>query len=81
MTIENKLDFDQYEDFTYGKKGYNGRKLTDVDRALMDMYNSVRMENPIVGSVHPLKYIKSNNDYHMFDGGFKDYVRVDNKNT
>lgn len=48
---------------------------------LIDMYNSVRMENPTIGSVHSLKYVKSNNDYHMFDGGFKDYVRVDNKNT
>ena len=81
MTVENNLDFDQYEDFTYGKKGYNDRKLTEIDKVLMDMYNSVRMENPTIGSVHTLKYVKSNSDYHMFDGGFKDYVRVDNKNT
>ncbi len=81
MKVESNVDFDQYEDLVYGKVGYNTRKLNDLDKILMDMYNSVRMENPSVGSIHSLKYICTNDEFHMFDGGFKDYVRVDNKNS
>lgn len=78
---DNNLEFDQFEDVTYGKKGYKNRKLSEMDIALMEMYESYNMESPSVGKVYELKYVSSNKDYHMFDGNFKDYVRVDNKNS
>ena len=39
MTVENNLDFDQYEDFTYGKKGYNDRKLTEKIESYINHLN------------------------------------------
>jgi ribosomal protein S1 len=46
---------------------------------LEKLYNQFELKIPKEESVYNLTYVGSNNDFIMFDGGFKDYVRVENR--
>jgi len=67
------MDIFEAEDF---KK--NG-KVTDEQLRMLDMYNAFSFKSPKANEVVNVKYIGVNNDHILFDGGFKDYVRVENK--
>lgn len=46
---------------------------------LTQLYNGTAVKTPIVGNTYNVKYVGSTNDSLLFEGGFKDYIRVDNK--
>lgn len=48
-------------------------------KQLLDYLLDTTPMTPIKGEVYTLSYIGMNNESLMFDGGFKDYVRVENK--
>lgn len=76
--ITNEIDiFDQE---MRNKKTFKQKKsFTEAEKQLFDLYNSKPMNNAKVGEKVSVTYIGSNKDYFMFEGGFKDYVRVDNR--
>lgn len=68
------------DNLTFGKKGYNNRQLTTKDKELNDLYDSIETNVPNVGEVFNLEYVGLVGDTYLFNGNFKDYVRVDAKN-
>jgi small subunit ribosomal protein S1 len=76
----NNIEIDIFEQEDYKKKSFKDKSnLSESDKALMALYNSTPMNNAKPGDTVDVTYIGSNNDYFMFEGGFKDYVRVDNR--
>lgn len=73
------VDFDIFEENVYGTKNYSKRKLSAEDKKLMEMYDSCTYEHPSKGDVKTLKLVNSNKEYFLFEGNFKDFVRIDNK--
>lgn len=54
----------------------------EIHKALIDsLYDSMIVNVPIQGQVYTLTYIGQNKESLMFEGGFKDYVRVENKTS
>lgn len=53
-----------------------------VQKALLNsLYDSMIVNVPIQGQVYSLTYVGQNKESLMFEGGFKDYVRVENKTS
>lgn len=51
-----------------------------IQKALLNsLYDSMVINVPIEGEVYTLTYVGMNKESLMFEGGFKDYVRVDNR--
>jgi len=51
-----------------------------IQKALINsLYDSMVVNVPVEGEVYTLTYVGMNKESLMFEGGFKDYVRVDNK--
>jgi ribosomal protein S1 len=48
---------------------------------LMNLYNSKEVKNPIVGNLYPSTFVGISQGYFNFDSGFKDFIRVENKNS
>jgi ribosomal protein S1 len=67
------------EDFSFDTMVDNG--LTKEQEILKALYDSVQINVPRVGETVNVKYVGISKDYLMFEAGFKDYLRVDNKNT
>lgn len=63
-------------DFDYEKL----QKELDVKNALLSrMYDSYNFPTPVQDEVVTATYVGQNKDFLMFDGEFKDYIRVDNR--
>lgn len=69
------------DNLIFNKKGYKDRKLTKEELELNELYNSIEINSPEVGSVVNLKYVgkTADGDTYLFDGNYKDYIRVDAK--
>lgn len=51
-----------------------------IQKALLNsLYDSMVINVPREGEIYTLTFVGMNNESLMFEGGFKDYVRVDNK--
>lgn len=46
---------------------------------MMELYNSYEIKVPTVGQVANVKYVGITSNFFTFDGGFKDYVRIENR--
>lgn len=78
--INTTIEIDIFEQETRNKNFFKSKKhLTETDKQLLALYQSAPIENAKAGQTVSVTYIGSNKDHFMFDGGFKDYVRVDNK--
>ena len=66
------VDFDFDTNISTDEELENHKQLLDF---LMDSSPST----PVKGNIYTLTYIGANHESLMFDGGFKDYVRVENK--
>jgi ribosomal protein S1 len=69
--IDINFDFDN--DIKSTEELKNQKSLLD------SLYGSVPFNAPMQGEVYNLTYVGQNSESLMFEGGFKDYVRVDNK--
>lgn len=79
--------------FKEKNKYYNGEVTVDFDidtnvmtdeqlrnqKELINSLNDMRINVPKQGEIYTLTYVGMNKESLMFEGGFKDYVRVDNK--
>jgi len=54
---------------------------SDNRKELMDLYDSYQIKVPKSGSVENVTYVGILGEYFIFEGGFKDYVRVENKSV
>lgn len=73
-------EIDVFEEELRSKKTFKNKKnLTEADKQLLELYNSKPLEQAKLGQKVSVTYIGHNKDYFMFDGGFKDYVRVDTR--
>ena len=48
-------------------------------KKMMDLYNSYEVKVPVLGQVANVKYVGISSNYFTFDGGFKDYVRIETR--
>lgn len=48
-------------------------------KKLMELYDSYDIKVPTLGQVANVKYVGISSNYFTFDGGFKDYVRIENR--
>jgi ribosomal protein S1 len=71
--IDNDIDFD------FDNKIKSTEELKNQKSLLDSLYGSVPFNAPIQGEIYNLTYVGQNSESLMFEGGFKDYVRVDNK--
>ena len=81
MIQKRKKYFSSNQDFNFD---FDTEVKTDkqlaIQKALLDsLYDSLVVNVPIQGEVYTLTYVGQNKDSLMFEGGFKDYVRVENK--
>lgn len=76
MNIENEVDIFEQGDH---KKNFKTRKFSSEDKKLMELFSMKKVDVPVIGETVNVTYVGVNDDYFMFDAGFKDYVRVDNK--
>lgn len=51
----------------------------EEEEFLNQLYNGSVIESPTIGNTYNVKYVGSTADSLLFEGGFKDYIRVDNK--
>jgi ribosomal protein S1 len=66
-------------DFDFDNDIKTDREL-QIQKALLDsLYDSMIVNVPIQGNVYTLTYVGQNKESLMFEGGFKDYVRVENR--
>jgi ribosomal protein S1 len=56
-------------------------KLTDYQKQFLHLYDGNLMLYPEVGTTYTLVYSGETNSHYLFDGGYKDYVRVDKRQT
>lgn len=76
------LDYLFEQEDRIGKKSSATRKLTQEYLEMSKLYDSVEIQVPERGSVITATYVGSNNDNFIFEvPGYKDYVRVDNRNN
>ena len=66
-------------DFNFDNEIKTNEELKNQKALLNSLYDTVACNVPIQGEVYTLTYIGQNKESLMFEGGFKDYVRVDNK--
>ncbi len=63
------------------KKSMAVKRLTEEYKAMEALYDSVAIANPTKGEVVTAKFVGTNDDNFIFEvPGYKDYVRVDNRN-
>lgn len=55
------------------------KKLTDYQKQFLHLYEGNLMLYPEVGMTYTLVYSGETSSHYLFDGGFKDYVRVDKR--
>jgi ribosomal protein S1 len=67
------INFDFDNDVKTTEELKNQRDFLD------SLYGSVPCNVPIQGEIYNLTYVGQNKESLMFEGGFKDYVRVDNR--
>lgn len=80
MNTEEVDIFEQKE--YYKRRSFKDKSnLTEAEKSLLELYKSSPVNSAKVGQTMSVTYIGSNSDYFMFDGGFKDYVRVDNRSS
>jgi len=66
-------------DFDFDTQIKSDREL-EIQKTLLDsLHGTTTLNVPIGGEVYTLTYVGQNKESLMFDGGFKDYVRVENK--
>jgi len=66
-------------DFDFDTQIKSDREL-EIQKSLLDsLHGTTTLNVPIGGEVYTLTYVGQNKETLMFDGGFKDYVRVENK--
>ena len=71
----------EQDDRLGNKKSMAIKRLTKEYQAMAALYDTVALEVPTKGAVVEAKYVGSNSDNFIFEvPGYKDYVRVDNKN-
>ena len=64
------------------KKSMAARRLTKEYIEMSKLYDTMDIQLPERGKVVSAKYIGSNNDHFVFEvPGYKDYVRVENRNN
>ncbi len=68
-------DLDIFEVADFKKSG----KTTKQQKEQMMLYDSIGVSSPKKGDVVNVKYVGTTNDHILFDGNFKDYIRVENK--
>ena len=66
-------------DFDFDSTIQTDEELQNHKELLDFLYDSSPISVPKQGSVYTLTYVGMNAESLMFDGGFKDYVRVENK--
>ena len=72
----------EQDDRLGNKKTMAARRLTKEYLEMSKIYDTVALEVPEKGIVVSAKYVGSNNDSFIFEvPGYKDYVRVDNRNN
>lgn len=67
------------DNLTFGKKGYNKRQLNDNELLFNEMLDNIDLNVPVAGTVASVVFVGQYGDSYLFDGGFKDYIRVDAK--
>jgi ribosomal protein S1 len=66
-------------DFNFDSEVKTDKEL-QIQKALINsLYDSMVVNVPTQGEVYSLTYVGQNRESLMFEGGFKDYVRVENK--
>jgi ribosomal protein S1 len=71
----------EQDDRLGNKKSMAIKRLTKEYQEMAALYDTVALEVPTKGAVVEAKYVGSNSDNFIFEvPGYKDYVRVDNKN-
>lgn len=68
-----------FNDFDYEVSAKSAEQLKNQRELLYSLYDSVPLNSPKEGEIYTLTYVGANKESLMFEGGFKDYVRVDNK--
>lgn len=48
---------------------------------MASLYDAYEMRTPIQGAVMNVKYVGISGEFFTFDGGFKDYVRIENRSS
>jgi ribosomal protein S1 len=66
-------------DFNFDNEVKTEQELLIQKALLNSLYDSMVVNVPQQGEVYTLTYVGMNKESLMFEGGFKDYVRVDNK--
>jgi len=66
-------------DFDFDNEVKSNQELLIQKALLNSLYDSMVVNVPQEGEVYTLIYVGMNKESLMFEGGFKDYVRVDNK--
>ncbi len=66
-------------DFNFDSEVKTEQELLIQKALLNSLYDSMVVNVPQEGEVYALTYVGMNKESLMFEGGFKDYVRVDNK--
>jgi ribosomal protein S1 len=66
------------EDFDYER----AQKESEVQNSLLQkLYDGYNFESPKEGQIINATYVGKTEDYLMFEGSFKDYIRIDNKTS
>jgi ribosomal protein S1 len=73
----NPNDLSCFEETSFITK--STKKLTDYQKQFLHLYDGNLMLHPEVGSTYNLVFSGENSTHYLFDGGYKDYVRVDKK--
>lgn len=77
-TIDEKVvGTDDFDFSIFNKK----KKFSAEQKVLLSMYESYNIKSISAGDVTNVKYVGSNKEHFLFDGGFKDYVRIENKQS
>lgn len=80
-TLEKKFKLvDLPEDFDFDFEKLKKEYYTK-NSLLEKMYNGYNFQTPTPNETTSAVYVGSTSDHFMFDGNFKDYIRVDNKQS
>jgi len=78
MNTENIFDESLFETTSFITK--HTKKLTPRQKELLDFYNQKEPTSPVVGQIYNLTYTGETTTDFLFDGGYKDYIRVEKRN-
>ena len=68
-----------FDDFDTVNSIKSEQQLINQRELMYNLYNTIPMNVPKQGEVYTLTFVGKTKDSLLFEGGFKDYVRVDNK--